>query len=69
MIRANTKIYINDNIEKLTGFARSSFFNNEISFIDLVHPEDRVDTLAAQKKCNNKEPIHLRTVSLEKIIL
>ena len=56
----NTKIYINDNIEKLTGFARSSFFNNEISFIDLVHPEDKVETLAAQKNAiDNKRPIHL----------
>jgi len=56
----NTKIYINDNIEKLTGFPKSSFFNNEISFINLIHPEDKIDTIAAQKiAIDNKRPIHL----------
>jgi PAS domain S-box-containing protein len=56
----NTKIYINDNIEKLTGFPKLSFFNNEISFIDLIHPEDKIATIEAQQICiDSKKPIHL----------
>jgi PAS domain S-box-containing protein len=58
--QTNTKIYINDNIEKLTGFPKLSFFNNEISFIDLIHPEDKIATIAAQQICiDSKKPIHL----------
>ena len=56
----NTKIYINDKIEKLTGYPKSSFINNELSFIDLIHPEDKLATIAAQKSAiDNKNPIHL----------
>lgn len=56
----NTKIYINDEIEKLTGFSKSSFMNNELSFIDLIHPEDKISTIAAQKNAiENKKAIHL----------
>ena len=56
----NTKVYINDKIEKLTGYSKASFLNNEISFIDLVHPEDRKNAIAAQKNAIlNKTAIHL----------
>ncbi len=56
----NTKIYINDEIEKLTGFPKSSFMNNELSFIDLIHPEDKISTIVAQKNAiDNKKAIHL----------
>lgn len=56
----NTKIYINDEIEKLTGFPKSSFMNNELSFIDLIHPEDKIRTIVAQKNAiDNKKAIHL----------
>jgi len=36
-----TKIYLNDEIENLTGYAKSKFLNNELSYISLVHPEDK----------------------------
>lgn len=56
----NTKIYINDEIEKLTGYPKSSFLNNQLSFIDLIHPEDKTSTIAAQKNAiENKKAIHL----------
>ncbi|PIF62413.1 PAS domain S-box-containing protein [Flavobacterium sp. 11] len=56
----NTKIYINDEIEKLTGYAKSNFLNDQLSFIDLIHPEDKAITIAAQKNAiENKRAIHL----------
>ena len=56
----NTKIYINDKIEKLTGYPKSKFISNEISFIDLIHPEDKLGAIAAQKEAIiSKTPIHL----------
>ncbi|TDE50110.1 PAS domain S-box protein [Flavobacterium sp. GT3P67] len=56
----NTKIYINDEIEKLTGYPKSNFLTDKLSFIDLIHPEDKINTIAAQKKAiENKRAIHL----------
>ena len=56
----NTKIYINDKIEKLTGYPKSDFLNNQLSFIDLIHPEDKLSTISAQKRAiDSKSPIHL----------
>ncbi|WP_167400545.1 PAS domain S-box protein [Flavobacterium psychrolimnae] len=56
----NTKIYINDEVEKLTGHPKTEFLNNHLSFIDLIHPEDKVSTIAAQKNAiDSKIPIHL----------
>ena len=56
----NTKIYINDEIEKLTGYHKSEFLNHHLSFIDLIHPEDKVNAIAAQKNAiDRKIPIHL----------
>lgn len=56
----NTKIYINDKIEKLTGYAKSDFFNTQVSFIDLIHPQDKEETIRAQKNAiKNGLAIHL----------
>ena len=56
----NTKIYINDEIEKLTGYPKSEFLNHHLSFIDLIHPEDKANAIAAQKNAiDRKIPIHL----------
>ncbi|TDE43444.1 PAS domain S-box protein [Flavobacterium rhamnosiphilum] len=56
----NTKIYLNDEIEKLTGYLKSDFLTDKLSFIDLIHPEDKINTIAAQKKAiENKRAIHL----------
>jgi PAS domain S-box-containing protein len=35
-----SKIYLNDEIEKLTGYPKSEFLENKIFYIDLVHPDD-----------------------------
>ncbi len=35
-------IYLNDSIETLTGYPKSAFINDGLSFVDLYHPEDRV---------------------------
>ena len=35
-----TKMYLNDEIEKLTGYPKSEFLENKIFFIDLIVPED-----------------------------
>ncbi len=35
-----TKIYLNEEIEKLTGYKKEEFLENKIFFIDLIHPED-----------------------------
>ena len=37
----STKIYLNDEIEKLTGYPKSDFLENKLSFIDLIHPDDK----------------------------
>ena len=56
----NTKIYINDEVEKLTGYPKEDFLNNHLSFIDLIHPEDKLRTINAQKNAiESTIPIHL----------
>src|SRR3970040_1437817 len=55
-----TKIYINDEIEKLTGYPKSDFLNNKLSFIDLIHPEDKERTVLEQQNAiENGKQIHL----------
>lgn len=54
-----TKIYINDEIEKLTGYPKSDFLSNNRSFIDLIHPEDKEMTLKSEQEAiENERPIH-----------
>lgn len=36
-----TKIYLNDEIEKLTGYPKSDFLENKMSFLDIIYPEDK----------------------------
>jgi len=54
-----TKVYLNDEIEKLTGFPKSDFLDNTISFIDLIVDEDRENVLQKHTKLlQKKKPIH-----------
>lgn len=54
-----TKIYLNDEIEKLTGYPKADFLENQISFIDLIHPEDKERALEEDKDAlENGKPIH-----------
>ena len=36
-----SKVYINDQIEKLTGYKKSDFLEDKINFGNLIHPEDK----------------------------
>lgn len=38
---ARTKVYLNDEIEKLTGYHRDDFMSNKISLLDLYHPDEK----------------------------
>ena len=54
-----TKIYINDEIEKLTGYPKSDFLTKKLSFIDLIHPEDKERTLLEEQDAiESRRPIH-----------
>ena len=35
-----TKIFLNDQIESLTGYSKKSFMNREVDFVDIIHPDD-----------------------------
>lgn len=55
-----TKIYLNDEIEILTGYDKNIFLNKELLFIDLIHPEDVQQTMAEIKsKLSKCEGFHL----------
>lgn len=55
-----TKVYLNDEIKKLTGYSKDDFLQNKIYFIDLVHPEDLIIVKAkADELFKNKQKIHL----------
>ena len=45
-----SKIYINDEIENLTGYSKAEFFENEIHYVDLVHPDDKENVLNTARK-------------------
>nr|WP_281299423.1 PAS domain S-box protein [Flavobacterium limnophilum] len=45
-----SKIYINDEIENLTGYTKTEFLENKIYYVDLVHPDDKENVLFAAKK-------------------
>lgn len=44
-----TKIYINDEIENLTGFPKSDFLENKIVYTNLIHPDDKEEVIKNQK--------------------
>ncbi|MBW4360975.1 PAS domain S-box protein [Flavobacterium taihuense] len=55
-----TKIYLNDEIEKLTGYPKSDFLENKIFFIDLIFREDLENVLMANKiALEEKKPLHI----------
>lgn len=55
-----SKIYLNDEIEKLTGYPKSDFLENKRHYIDLVHPDDIDDFVAvARKLFNERKKIQL----------
>ena len=44
-----TKIYLNDEIVKLTGYEKNLFLSNELLFTDLIHPDDVHQTMSEIK--------------------
>lgn len=55
-----SKIYLNDQIEKLTGYPKEDFLQNKIFYIDLVHPDDlKIVKVKAEELVKEKEKIHL----------
>ncbi|MBS4038981.1 MAG: PAS domain S-box protein [Flavobacteriales bacterium] len=54
-----TKIYLNDNFEKLTGFEKEIFISGEMSFVDIIHPDDKRSTIKSQlNKLSNNQKAH-----------
>lgn len=54
-----TKIYLNEQVEKLTGYKKEDFINGKLNFIDLVHPDEKEKTLEEQHKAINEgKPFH-----------
>lgn len=55
-----SKIYLNDEIESLTGYKKEEFLSKNINLLHLVHPDD-VDIVKvnAAKCIANREPFHL----------
>lgn len=55
-----SKIYLNDEIENLTGYPKSDFLSNNLYYLDIVHPDD-VALLAktARDMVNEQKKIHL----------
>ncbi|UPT70230.1 MAG: ATP-binding protein [Flavobacterium sp. JAD_PAG50586_2] len=55
-----SKIYLNDEIEKLTGYSKEDFLLNKIFYIDLVHPDDlKIVKTKADDLFKDKQKIHL----------
>ena len=55
-----TKIYLNDQIELLTGYNKSDFLEGQINFSDLIHEVDREEVIRfSEQKINNNEKLHL----------
>jgi PAS domain S-box-containing protein len=55
-----SKIYLNDEIEKLTGYPKSDFLDNKIYFVDLIFPEDLENVLLKNKTAlEEKKPLHI----------
>ncbi|SFA91508.1 PAS domain S-box-containing protein [Flavobacterium swingsii] len=55
-----SKIFVNDEIQKLTGYHKSEFLNKNISLIDLLHPDDKSLAIKINKESIiKKEPFHL----------
>lgn len=55
-----TKLYVNDEIENLTGYKKEEFLENKIFLIDLVHPDDTQMVIDLNTNSLKKqEPFHL----------
>ncbi len=53
-----SKIYVNDEIEKLTGYGKEQFLNNDILLIDFIHPDDHLVITQFEEAIQNRESFH-----------
>jgi PAS domain S-box-containing protein len=55
-----SKIYLNDEIENLTGYPKEDFLQSRMFYIDLVHPDDlKIVAAKADELFKSKQKIHL----------
>ncbi|TDW48897.1 PAS domain S-box-containing protein [Flavobacterium sp. 270] len=55
----STKIFLNDEILNLTGYSKSEFIENNLSFLSLIHPDDKDDVINNQiSNLENGIPLH-----------
>lgn len=48
--KISTKVFLNDEIEKLTGYPKKDFLENNLSFLSLIHPEDKDKVIENQQR-------------------
>ncbi|MCA1965106.1 MAG: PAS domain S-box protein [Flavobacterium sp.] len=55
--KARTKVYLNDEIEKLTGYHRDDFMSNKVSLLDLYHPDEKEELrFRIDEALHNRKP-------------
>ena len=55
----STKIFLNDQILHLTGYSKAEFLENNLSFLSLIHPEDKDEVIESQfKNLKNGKALH-----------
>ncbi|WP_281232542.1 PAS domain S-box protein [Flavobacterium gelatinilyticum] len=55
----STKIFLNDEIQNLTGYSKAEFIENNLSFLSLIHPDDRDEVINNQiDNLQNGMPLH-----------
>lgn len=55
-----TKLYVNDEIENLTGYKKEDFLENRVFLVDLVHPEDTQMVIDLNtNSLKMRQPFHL----------
>jgi PAS domain S-box-containing protein len=55
----STKIFLNDEIQNLTGYSKSEFIENNLSFLSLIHPNDKDEVINNQvDNLQSGTPLH-----------
>jgi PAS domain S-box-containing protein len=67
-----TKVYLNDEVEKLTGYSKSEFYDNTVEMPEIYHPDDKEYALNQIKiAIENKKPYQItcRIIRKDKTIV
>ncbi|PXY40996.1 histidine kinase [Flavobacterium cheongpyeongense] len=55
----STKIFLNDQIFNLTGYSKAEFLENNLSFLSLIHPDDKDEVIDNQfQNLKSGKPLH-----------